>query len=558
MRPFGEMVKDAEAMKKFGQTMVLWDFHARQPKQVLHVPGAPLEIRWAWGPHNNYAFTTTALTSKIWLVYEDEGGAWKAKEVADIGDPAKMPLPVDISLSADDKTLFVDTFMDGTTRVFDVSDPHKPKQILREEDRRASSTWCRRAGTANASTTRRRCSRTGTRPAPTTSSSSRPTPGTARSSRRRFDDRLHGREARAAAHDGVRGGGALHAIAMGGAGLAAGLVAIALALVPAAAAHEGHAPPPGAGVRSRYAFPLPAPGSYSLPPIKAAGDGRVLDEDGREQALRQLLLGRISVVAFIYTRCGDLCPAASLDMSQLQDLAAKDRRVSRRMRLVTISFDPEHDTPQTMRDYAAQFRSAAAAAPEWLFLTAPDRAALAPVLAAYNQAVDAKADPASAGGPLNHVFRAFLIDRAGQVRNIYSLDFFDPKLVLNDVRTLLLEDGAGARSRRRSSHTNPPGFRHKREVMVGVAEQHVDHGQALEVVADLVLHRHADAAVQLDRLLADEAAGAADLHLGGRDRLARARRRSRSCAIIVANIAMLRACSSATTCRRRGAAAPGS
>lgn len=242
---------------------------------------------------------------------------------------------------------------------------------------------------------------------------------------------------------------------MGGAGLAAGLVAIALASVPVAGAHEGHAPPPGAGVRSRYAFPLPAPGSYSLPPIKAAGDGRVLDEDGREQALRQLLLDRISVVAFIYTRCGDLCPAASLDMSQLQDLAAKDRRVSRRMRLVTISFDPEHDTPQTMRDYAAQFRSAAAA-PEWLFLTAPDRAALAPVLAAYNQAVDAKADPASAGGPLSHVFRAFLIDRAGQVRNIYSLDFFDPKLVLNDVRSLLLEEEAGRRSRGRLSHTNPP------------------------------------------------------------------------------------------------------
>jgi protein SCO1 len=243
---------------------------------------------------------------------------------------------------------------------------------------------------------------------------------------------------------------------MGRAGLAARLLGLALAaLPPAAAAHEGHAPPPGAGVRSRYAFPLPAPGSYSLPPIKPAGDGRVLDEDGREQALRQLFLDRVSVVAFIYTRCGDLCPAASLDMSQLQDLAAKDKRVSRRMRLVTISFDPEHDTPQTMRDYAAQFRSAAAA-PEWLFLTAPDRAALAPVLAAYNQAVDAKADPASAGGPLNHIFRAFLIDRAGQVRNIYSLDFFDPKLVLNDVRSLLLDDGAGARSRGRSSHTNPP------------------------------------------------------------------------------------------------------
>jgi selenium-binding protein 1 len=133
MRPFGELAKDQEAMKNFGQTMVLWDFHARKPKKVFHVPGVPLEVRWAWGPHNNYAFTSTALTSKIWLVYEDQSGEWKAKEVADIGDPSKMPLPVDISLSADDKTLFVDTFLDGTTRVFDVSDPHKPKQIYEKK-----------------------------------------------------------------------------------------------------------------------------------------------------------------------------------------------------------------------------------------------------------------------------------------------------------------------------------------------------------------------------------------------------------------------------------------
>jgi selenium-binding protein 1 len=133
MRPFGEMVKDAEAMKKFGQTMVLWDFHARQPKTVFHVPGAPLEVRWAWGANHNYAFTSTALTSKIWLVYEDESGAWKAKEVADIGDPAKALTPVDISLSADDRTLFVDTFADGTTRVYDVSDPHQPKQVYEKQ-----------------------------------------------------------------------------------------------------------------------------------------------------------------------------------------------------------------------------------------------------------------------------------------------------------------------------------------------------------------------------------------------------------------------------------------
>jgi len=129
MMDFGQMLQDQEAMKRFGQTVVLWDFHTRKPRKVFHVPGAPLEIRWAWGPKHNYAFTTTALTSQIWLIYEDDNGEWQAKDVAAIGDPSKIPLPVDISLSADDSLLFVDSFMDGTVRIFDVSDPHKPKQI---------------------------------------------------------------------------------------------------------------------------------------------------------------------------------------------------------------------------------------------------------------------------------------------------------------------------------------------------------------------------------------------------------------------------------------------
>lgn len=133
MRPLGDLMKDGEAMKRFGQTMVLWDFHARQPRTVLSVPGVPLEIRWAWGPQHTYAFTSTALTSKLWLVREDEPGAWSAKPVAEIGDPATLPVPVDISLSADDRTLFVDTFMDGTTRVFDVSDPDRPRQIYEKK-----------------------------------------------------------------------------------------------------------------------------------------------------------------------------------------------------------------------------------------------------------------------------------------------------------------------------------------------------------------------------------------------------------------------------------------
>lgn len=133
MMDFGKMLGDPEAMKRFGNTVVQWNLHSKQPKKVFDVPGAPLEIRCAWADNHNYCFTSTALTSKIWLLYEDDKGEWQAKEVADIGDPSKVPLPVDISISSDDNMLWVNTFMDGSTRAFDISDPFKPKQVFEQK-----------------------------------------------------------------------------------------------------------------------------------------------------------------------------------------------------------------------------------------------------------------------------------------------------------------------------------------------------------------------------------------------------------------------------------------
>jgi selenium-binding protein 1 len=71
MRPLGELIKDGEAMKKFGNTMVVWDHKAMKPVKVLAVPGAPLEIRWSPKPGDNWAVSATALTSKLWLVKQD-------------------------------------------------------------------------------------------------------------------------------------------------------------------------------------------------------------------------------------------------------------------------------------------------------------------------------------------------------------------------------------------------------------------------------------------------------------------------------------------------------
>ena len=53
--------------------------------------------------------------------------------------------------------------------------------------------------------------------------------------------------------------------------------------------------------------------------------------------------------------------------------------------------------------------------------------------------MDRKANPSDPTGPLNHALRVFVIDRAGNIRNIYSSGTLDVRLVLADVKTLLLE-----------------------------------------------------------------------------------------------------------------------
>ena len=128
MMDFGKMLQDQEAMKRFGQTMVVWDAKSMKPAKIFNVPGAPLEIRWSLNEQDNWAVTASALTSKLWLVKQDGNGEWQAKAVADIGDPAKVPLPVDISITADGNGLWVNTFMDGKTRYIDLTDPEHPRQ----------------------------------------------------------------------------------------------------------------------------------------------------------------------------------------------------------------------------------------------------------------------------------------------------------------------------------------------------------------------------------------------------------------------------------------------
>lgn len=190
-----------------------------------------------------------------------------------------------------------------------------------------------------------------------------------------------------------------------------------------------------------YDYDPPVAGSYALPVIKVASDGAIIDSDSKSLNLRQLTHGRITVLSFIYTRCAapKACPYAAGVLSQLHALSANDKELATNMRLVSISFDPAYDTPQRLAEYSEGMRDEKSGC-EWRFATAKSREALDSILNGYGQAVDKRPNPNDPQGPLYHILRVFLIDREARIRNIYSSVTLDPRLVLADVKTLLLEE----------------------------------------------------------------------------------------------------------------------
>jgi len=191
---------------------------------------------------------------------------------------------------------------------------------------------------------------------------------------------------------------------------------------------------------AEHDYNAPPAGTYKLPVVKPAADGEVLDSSGHALRLRELTRGRITVMSFIYTRCAapKACPMATGVLLQLRRASERDAALAKALRLVSISFDPAADTPERMAAYSALADTGVPGA-EWRFLTSASQEKLKPILDAYGQAVDRRENSLNPAGPLNHVLRVFLIDRDGNIRNIYSSSTLDIRLVLADIKTLLAE-----------------------------------------------------------------------------------------------------------------------
>ena len=167
----------------------------------------------------------------------------------------------------------------------------------------------------------------------------------------------------------------------------------------------------------------PLPKHFALPDFS-------LTERSGEALRRADLAGKVWVADFFYTTCPGPCPMLSSRLSAVQKALGDTPEA----RLVSISVDPEKDTPEVLKQYAEKFQ----ASERWLFATG-DKAAI------YRLAREGfklpVADAPPEGGMITHSTRLILVDRTGAVRGFYEggSEASVGELV-RDIRRLLAEE----------------------------------------------------------------------------------------------------------------------
>ena len=171
-------------------------------------------------------------------------------------------------------------------------------------------------------------------------------------------------------------------------------------------------------------------GIDSMPPIGVVPEFHFTTQEGKTLT-RADLLGKVWVVDFFFTRCPGPCPVMSARMAEI----SKELRKAKDVRLVSVSIDPDHDTPQVLSEYATRMN---ADPTRWIFLTGPPKEIEDFTRKGMLQAL--------AKDPNNiptHSTRFLVIDREARIRGSRNLD--EPELVQKlfmDIGSLLREPKA--------------------------------------------------------------------------------------------------------------------
>ncbi len=180
-------------------------------------------------------------------------------------------------------------------------------------------------------------------------------------------------------------------------------------------------------------FPALAPAHEAqdakpLPVIGPAPPFALTSQDGKSVALTDLR-GKVLAVTFIYTGCPDICPLITQKMVGVQN--ALGAEFGAKIAFVSITLDPEHDTPAVLKDYAKFW----GAKPNgWMFLTG-SLAAVHDVTRRYGVFFAKKED-----GSVDHTQLTTLIDADGQMRVQYIGWRFNPDEFRRDLRSLVYKE----------------------------------------------------------------------------------------------------------------------
>jgi protein SCO1 len=172
-----------------------------------------------------------------------------------------------------------------------------------------------------------------------------------------------------------------------------------------------------------------------LPLKEQFPDITLTDQNGRDFSLSEVR-GKVLVVAYIYTNCPDICHVISKKMNVFKEQIKKSG-LEDRVYFISITFDPERDTPDVLRHHAEMMNLDL---DNWVFLTGDQNAVNSTLNAAGIEAIK---DPVDTSGNadqsylISHRDRISLADKNGRIRKHYKGSEFNPDELLEDIKRLL-------------------------------------------------------------------------------------------------------------------------
>lgn len=178
--------------------------------------------------------------------------------------------------------------------------------------------------------------------------------------------------------------------------------------------------------RPKVQYHVPEPGDQ-------VPDFTLRNQDGRPIHLNQFR-GKALLITFIYTRCPfpNFCPLVTHNFAVIDKSLQSDPALYKKIHLLSVSFDPEHDTPERLKAYGAQYIGSDSkdAFSHWDFATA-SKPELEKMALYFDVGISRGADDT-----ITHTLSTTLIGPHGKVSQYYPGNEWTPEQVVGDVKHL--------------------------------------------------------------------------------------------------------------------------